>query len=266
MRVCSLRRLPGSNWAKAMRDIRSPPKTACGIQARRGRELLARLELHEGGHHARGPDVDGEAVLVERGVARLHREHLAPERGHRHLAVALAQRRGQGLEHRGRDVLDRAPGRGEQGLQVGGLEMLVLGQGHLDRALADARVDRDRRGRARGALAPQDLKGRVVERRRDLHGDRLGDRPLAGEPVALAHEGVAELQLVHDGGRRRGARDQLDPAGGAAAPAAADRVDVHAARVGRLEDGRARFGIEDARAGQDGQRDRHAGAGYHSFS
>ena len=32
MRVCSLRRLPASNWAKAMRDIRSPPNTAWGLR------------------------------------------------------------------------------------------------------------------------------------------------------------------------------------------------------------------------------------------
>ena len=79
------------------------------VQARRRRELLAGLELHERGHHAGGPDVDGEAELVQRGVARLHRENLPAERGHGDLAAALAQRRGQGLEHRGRDVLDRRP-------------------------------------------------------------------------------------------------------------------------------------------------------------
>ena len=32
MRVCSLRRLPASNWANAMRDMRSPPKTDCGLR------------------------------------------------------------------------------------------------------------------------------------------------------------------------------------------------------------------------------------------
>ena len=32
MRVCSLRRLPGLNWAKAMRDMRSPPKTDWGLR------------------------------------------------------------------------------------------------------------------------------------------------------------------------------------------------------------------------------------------
>ena len=32
MRVCSLRRLPGSNCAKAMRDMRSAPKTAWGLR------------------------------------------------------------------------------------------------------------------------------------------------------------------------------------------------------------------------------------------
>src|SRR6185295_19760660 len=101
----------------------------------------------------------------------------------------------------------------------------------------------------------QDLEGRVIERGRDLYGDRLGDRPLAGEPIALADERVAQLQLVHDRGRGSGARNQLDATRGAAAPATADRVDVHAARVGRLQDGRARLGVQDAWAGQDGQRD-----------
>ena len=32
MRIWSLRRLPGLPWAKAMRDIRSAPKTACGFR------------------------------------------------------------------------------------------------------------------------------------------------------------------------------------------------------------------------------------------
>ena len=32
IRVWSLRRLPASNWTKAMRDIRSPPNTACGLR------------------------------------------------------------------------------------------------------------------------------------------------------------------------------------------------------------------------------------------
>ena len=64
MRVCSLRRLPGLNCAKAMRDMRSPPKTACGFRLDTDASCSPELELHQGGHHAGGADVDGEAELA----------------------------------------------------------------------------------------------------------------------------------------------------------------------------------------------------------
>ncbi len=230
-----------------------------GVEARDRRELLARLELHQGGDHAGGADVDGEAELVERGVVGLDREDVPAEGGHGDEAVAIAERRGQALEQRGGDVLHRAARGGHQGLDVGGLLVLVLGQDDRHRALADARVDRDRLGRARGALPAQDLEGGVVERGGDLDGHRLGHRPLAREPVALAHQRVAQLQLVHDGRRGRGARDQLDPARGASTAPAAGGGDVDPRGVGRFQDRRAGLRVEDVAAGQDGQRNRHSG-------
>ena len=48
------------------------------IQARDRRELLARLELDQGGHDARRADVDRQAELHQGGVAALHREDPLP--------------------------------------------------------------------------------------------------------------------------------------------------------------------------------------------
>src|SRR4029077_5701933 len=88
------------------------------------------------------------------GVVRLDREDLPAEGGHGDEAVAIAERRGQALEQRGGNVLHRAARAGDQGLHVGGLLVLVLGQDDRHRALADARVDRDRLRRGPGGGPP----------------------------------------------------------------------------------------------------------------
>src|SRR4029434_7531768 len=101
-------------------------------------------------------------------------EDSAAERGDGDLRVAVTQRGGQGLEQCRRDRLDRAARCGQQGLEVRGLQVLVLRQAYVDDPLVDPRVDRDRGRRPVGSLATEDLEGGLVERRRDLHGDRLG--------------------------------------------------------------------------------------------
>ena len=53
------------------------------------------------------------------------------------------------------------------------------------------------------ALDAQDLERALVEGRRDLDDERLGRRQLAGEAVSLAHQVVAELELVVDRAGRR---------------------------------------------------------------
>src|SRR5206468_2194577 len=90
-----------------------------------------------------------------------------------------------------------------------------------------------------------DLERALVERRRRLHGDGFVKDALAGEAVALAHEIVAELDLVHDRGRRRQAGQELHPARRTPPAPAAGGGDVDAGRVRRLEDrgaGRDRHG------------------------
>ena len=49
----------------------------------------------------------------------------------------------------------------------------------------------------------EDLERRLLERRRELHGDGLARDALAGQAVALAHEVGSELDFVADGRRRR---------------------------------------------------------------
>src|SRR2546426_12623765 len=75
----------------------------------------------------------------------------------------------------------------------------------------------------------------LLERRRDLDGHGLARHALAGEPVALADLVVTELDFVHDRRGRHRAGDELDPARGAPAPAAAGGGDLHARRVRRLQ-------------------------------
>src|SRR5258708_1742484 len=148
-------------------------------------------------------------------------------------------------------------------LEVGRLVVLLPWQRDLHQLLGDSGIDAHAESADPGPRA-EDLERVLLERRRDLDGDGLGDRALAGEPVALTHEVVAELDLVHDRGRRDRALDELDAAGGAAAPAAAGGGDVHAAVVRRREDaGAGRDGQLAARPGvarlrQDDERDGHS--------
>ena len=224
-----------------------------GIEARHRGQLLAGLELHQRRHDAGGADVHREPELHERGVARVHGEDAASPGGDGDLARVLAQRLGQGADDFGGDVLLAPPDGAEQLLEVGGLVVLLLGQLHVDQLLADARVDGHALQRRRRRLRAEDLEAPLVERGRHLHRDRLEHAALTREAIALAHEGVAELELVHHGGRRHGAGGELHPAGGAAPAPAAGGGDVHPGRVRGAEDGGARLDLEGSRVGQHGE-------------
>ena len=252
-----------------------PAEHRLGIQARDRRELLARLELHQGGHDARGADVDRQAELHDGGIAALHRKDPRPaarrarrvgsrhERGHGHARRIVAKRRRQSL-HDGRADVGGGEADGfEELLEVGGLVMLLARQGDLDHLLGHARIERHAAELAYARPGAEDLERALVERRRRLDGDGLVQDALTGQAIALAHQVVAELDLVHDRRRRRQAGQELDPARRAAAAPAAGRRDVDAARVRRLEDRRPRRDAQrPARGrvvwiGDEGQRDGH---------
>src|SRR5205814_761539 len=242
------------------------------IQARHRRQLLAGLELDQRSDHARGADVDGEAELHGRRVAALDGDDRSdgaggPAAGDKggdgDAGRIVAQRLRQPRQHARPHALGRDADGGRELLEVGRLVVLFARQRDLHQLLGDPGVDAHAESADAGPRA-QNLERLLVERRRDLDGDGLGDRALAGEPVALTHEVVAELDLVHDRGRRDRALDELDAAGGAAAPAAAGGGDIHAAVVRRREDaGTGRDGQHAARPGitrlrQDDERDGHS--------
>ncbi len=259
MRVWSLRRFPGSNWAKAMRDIRSPPKTACGL----------RLDTEA----SCSPDSSSISVVttlvVPTSMARPNfRSAVSPGstariRPPKLVTVTSPSRSrsaaGSVLSTSRRHGVGRAADGGEQLLEIRRLVMLLLWQRDLDDALGDAGVDSHRRRRAQPAVRRRG-SGRSARRAGGATCTviGLGHPALAGEAVALADERVAELQLVHDRRRRHGARDELDPAGRAAPPAPAGGRDVDAGIMGGLEDGRSGLDVEDALVGKDGERWAHS--------
>jgi hypothetical protein len=146
-------------------------------------------------------------------------------------------------------------------LEVGGLVVLLPGQRDAHEPLHHARID-GHAGRRRARS--EDLERLLVDGGRHLDGERLHHRALAREAIALAHEIVPELHLVHDGGRRNGAGDELHPARRAAAATSAGGGDVDAARVGGLQDAGAggdaqlTAGSGMARIADDDEGDRHA--------
>ncbi len=250
MRVCSLRRLPGSNWAKAMRDMRSPPKTACGL----------RLETEA----SCSPEPSSSSVVttlvVPTSMARPKRmevvsprstdEDPAGEGRDRRAGRIVAQRLRQPGEHTGRHVgRGDADGRGQL-LDIGGLVMLLARQRDLHQLLVDPGVDRHAarpgRGRRPGSGTSVSSSGGASSTVTDSIGSTL-----AGQAIALAHQRVAELDLVTDGGRRHRAGHELHAAGGAPSATAAGGGDVDAGGVG---------GLEDARAGRDGKLTSRLGA------
>ena len=201
MRVVSFLRFPGLNCAKAMRDMRSPPKTAWGLRLADRGELLAGGQLDERRHHARRAHVDGEAEFHGRGVAALHGDDAPPEGGDRGPRGIVAQGLGQAGEHAGADVGRIASDDGEQLFEVGGLVVLLARERHRDEALVHAGVDGHAAQRAGGIGGPQHLERQLLDGRRHLHGHGLARPALAGQAVALAHLVGPELDLVHDGRR-----------------------------------------------------------------
>src|SRR5262249_30863807 len=111
--------------------------------------------------------------------------------------------------------------------------------------LAHARVHGHARSGDRVALDSKDLERALVERWRELNAEGLGRGQLAREPVTLADQVVAELQLVVDRARWRRALGDLDAAGRAAAATPAGRGDVDALRM---------RGAEQDATGLDGDR------------
>jgi hypothetical protein len=127
--------------------------------------------------------------------------------------------------------------------------VLLARQRDLHQLFHDAGVDAHAEAGDAGSRA-EDLERLLLERRCELHRDRLGDCALAGESIPLTYEIVAELDLVHDRRRRDRAGDKLHAAGGAAAAAPARRGDVDAAGV---------RGLENAGAGRDAELAAHRG-------
>src|SRR6058998_2309156 len=247
IRVWSFLRLPGSNCAKAIRDMRSPPKTAWGF----------RLETDA----SCSPESSSISVLTTLVVPMsTARPNFIPAVSPRSTATTRSLPRPPG----GADVRrGHAQGGGEL-LEVGDLVVLLAGQADLHDLLPDPGVERDAAHSNDARPGAQDLERALLERRRDLDGHGLTRHALAGEPVALADKVVTELDLVHDRRRRDRAGDELHPAGGASAPASARGGDLDGCRVRRFQDrGVGREGERPswrgvAGIGQDGQEDGHA--------
>ena len=262
MRVVSFLRFPGLNWAKGDPGHQIPAEHGLRVQARYRRQLLARFQLEQRGDDRRGADVDGQTELHQAGVAALDGQDPAGEGRHRHGPLVVPQRLGECGEDAGSHVAGREPHRGHELLDVGGLVVLLSRQGDLHDLLGHARFDRDVGGPGRAGAGAQDLEGFLLDRRRQHHRGRLLEPALAGQAITLAHEVVAELQLIGDGGWRHRAGDEFDAARGAAAPAATGGGDLDAGGVSGFEDARAgrRLGPTRRRIrgiDEDGQRDGH---------
>ena len=259
MRVWSFLRFPGSACAKAIRDMRSPPKTACGL----------RLETEA----ICSPEASSISVVttlvVPMSMARpnlwsaVSPDSTARMRRPKRVTVTspwrFAEGGGQGLPDVGGHVVDGGAGGGQQLLEVRGLVMLVLGKRDLHDLLVDPGVEGHGGRRAGQPLAAEDLKAALVDGGGDLDGRRRDHRALAGEAIAVADQPLAELELIRDGGRRCCARDELDPARRAPTAPAAGRRDVDAGGVRRLQDGRSGCDVEGAATGKNGQDRAHSG-------
>ena len=239
MRLWSLRRFDGFHWAKAIRDIRSPPNVAWGF--RLDTEAITSPEASSSSVvttlvvPTSIATPNAIAVVSPRSTPRG-----APlERDDRHLALGLAQRGGSVRTTSSGTSSGREAGRQRELLEIRGLVVLLLRQLDPDHLLADPGVHRHLRPDDRARLDTQDLERALVEGRRDLDDERLRRHQLAGEAVSLAHQVVAELKLVADRAGRRHALDDLDPARRAAAAAAAGGGDVHSLGVRRTEQDRA---------------------------
>ena len=239
MRLWSFRRFDGFHWAKAIRDIRSPPNVAWGF--RLDTEAITSPEASSSSVvttlvvPTSIATPNAIAVVSPRSTPRG-----APlERDDRHLALGLAERGRERADHVERDVLRREAGRQRELLEIRRLVVLLLRQLDPDQRLADPGVHGDLRPDDRARLDTQDLERALVEGRRDLDDEGLRRHQLAGESVSLAHQVVAELKLIADRAGRGHALDDLHPAGRAAAAAAAGGRDVHSLGVRRAKQGRA---------------------------
>src|SRR5262249_21016818 len=105
-----------------------------------------------------------------------------------------------------------------------------------------------------GTLAPEDGELGRAGGGRGGRDDGTGPRARGGGGVPPAHGGGAELQLVNEGGGGNDPRRELDTARRAASASAAGRLDVHAGRVSRRENGHAWIDLESAPGGKKGER------------
>src|SRR6266446_5004949 len=221
IRVWSLRRLPGLNWTKAMRDIRSPPNTACGF----------RLETEASCSPDSSSIREVTTLVVPMSTA-------SPN------FISAVSPRSTPISVEPNVVTVTSPS--------------------LSRSAAGSCMSRS--GCTSAGARAEDLERALVEGWREFDGDRFRHPALAREPVAVAHEVGAELELIHDRRRWNRAFDELHPAGGAPAPAAAGRGDVDAGRVRGPEDRGAGQDLERAVVREDPQRDRHESRLYHAES
>ena len=216
-----------------------------GVDAADRGQLLAGLKMQERPHDAGGADVERHAVGVLGGVSGLDVEDAAVERGDRELAALLAQLPGDLPQRRDwNTAVDRRVDGRQHLSEIGGLAVLLARGARGDDLLLHAGVDREPRAvrgpaveriRPGRAAAGQDLVSRLRLRRQGHHlavGDRAG---LAGEPKALAHLLVAELEGVLHGGRRDVAGEDLASAAPAAAPGSARGVHGDARRPGGVK-------------------------------
>ena len=251
IRLWSLRRFDGIPLGEGDPRHEVAAERRLRIEARHRGHHLAGGELEQRGDDAGRAHVHGDAEGHGGGVPPLDGERPAPERHDGHLRLGLAERRRQRPDHVERNVHRVDAGRQRELLEVGRLMVLLLGQLDVHQALLDAGVHRDARPRHGVLLDAEDLEGLLVQRRRDLRHQRLGHGQLAGQTVSLAHQVVAELELVVDRAGRWGAPHDLHPTGRAAPAPAAGRGDVDALGVGRAEEDAAGIDDDGPAVGQD---------------
>jgi hypothetical protein len=163
-------------------------------------------------------------------------------------AAFLAQQAGQAAQDRGRDIAGQPLSVGRAHLvPVRGLVVLVVGRRGLDVAFLDAGIEAHARSELAGG---EDLVAGLRLRRRQQDG-AVGDDPgLAGQPEALVHLLVAELDLIGDSRRRHVALEDLDAAGPAAPARPAGRRDLESGALRDLEIGLAGGGLRGGAVGR----------------
>ena len=260
IRLWSLRRFDGFHWAKAIRDMRSPPNVACGL----------RLDTEA----ITSPEASSRSVVTTLVVPTSTAMPKA-------MAVVSPRSTVSGPPWNVTTVTSALASRSV----VGSVRITSRGTSAGSRCRPPARAARGRMSggappgagrRAPGASGSRSPSRRAPATTASFSTPRIWKaRSSSGGAICATSGSVTdswqdsrypsrtrsstELKLVVDRAGRRGAPDDLHPTGGAASAPAAGRGDVDALGVGRAEEDAAGIDHDGPAVGQD----RH-GDGWHA--